>query len=288
MPTPTSIKLSRRSRASPVPTVPPQPAYSSSNDAETADTSEGSTQPVRVPAITQELVAEPKPVREPGRRSPWLIIGPSLLLLALFAGGLVLVEAGGQSRSSATTVTSYTPVTQAATTATATLPGGFVPKTDTNHLYRFGVPASWVALPPPKKAPSNVEFTTYTDPTHSSAFEVESFAGSAQPGGAVLDQQALLHNSSNATPTSISQPSSIPLAGVTWTLETAKLNITQNGATLTQDLVVLSAAYNDTTYIIFYYSPDTPSGSQFADDTAPDGWYLFVPGLTFPMGGSGT
>jgi hypothetical protein len=183
-----------------------------------------------------------------GRRNLWLLVGTSLVLAGLFVAGIVLAQAGNQSNGSKTT-----PVSQP--TSTATVPAGFVQKTDPGRLYTFAVPLSWVQQPNP--ASSNTEYTIYADPTQDTSFEVESFPTDTQAGGGALDTVILLQSFPKLSPTAISQPSSVTLAGETWVQETARLTLSQNGATLTEDLAVQTTTHNSTTFIIFYSTPST-------------------------------
>jgi hypothetical protein len=195
------------------------------------------------------------PAKEPirGGRNLLLLVGMSLVLAALFVGGILLAQTGSQSKEPKTT-----PVTQPTSTATATLPAGFVQKTDADGLYSFAVPSSWVQRP--HQGPPNTEFTIYADPTQDTSFEVESFPTGTQAGGRALDTLILLQSFPTLSPTDVSQPSSVSLAHETWVQETAKLTVTQNGGTLTQNLAVQTTTHNGTTFIIFYSSPSTSIG----------------------------
>ncbi len=228
-------------------TAPVLPASPSAYAAQDAD--DARTQPVAVPAAIPE--SEPPTKLLPGgHRNPWLIIAPSLVLLILFVAGIIFAESGGQSPAPV-----VTPPTQPASTPTASVPDGFVRKTDENDFFSFAVPSSWVLAPSPP-APPNVEYTTYIDPPRSASFEVESFPSNLQEAGSVLDTQILQRNYPSLASADVSSSRSVKLAGETWIKETSALTLTQNGATTTQNLAVQSASFDGTTYIIFYSSPD--------------------------------
>ncbi|MGO8950699.1 MAG: hypothetical protein ACLQUY_24210, partial [Ktedonobacterales bacterium] len=215
------------------------------------------TQPLDGPSGTPEAVPAVTPSTG-SRRNLWLAIAASLILATLFVVGILLSQGSGQSRPP-----EVTPVTAPTSTATASLPAGFLMKTDASDLYSFDVPSDWVPKPPTSASP-NVEYTIYTDPLNDATFEVESFPTHLQGAGATLDEQFLLRISALSAG-DISQPASVMLAGETWIKESAQLPLTQNGATQVQNLSVQSAAYNGMTFIIFYNSPDAGTGSQEGD-----------------------
>jgi hypothetical protein len=209
------------------------------------------------PPATSPLLPETAPEAKEspsGRRNLWLAIGTSLVLVILFVGGILLAQTGSQSKEP-----EVTPAIQPTSSATASLPVGFVQKTDADGLYSFAVPSTWV--PKPHQGAANVEFTIYTDPPYDTTFEVESFPSGTQAGGASLDTQVLLQAFPTLNSRSLSQPNSVELDGETWITETAKLTVTQNGGSFTQNLAVQTADYNGTTFIIFFSSPDTPAAS---------------------------
>jgi hypothetical protein len=193
------------------------------------------------------------PALEPpnGRRNLWILVGASLVLAVLFVGGILLALTGTQPKQSKTT-----PVTQP--TSTATLPAGFARKSDADGLYTFAVPSGWVQIP--QKGPPNTELIIYANPTQDTSFEVESFPTGTQAGGSPLDTRILLQSFPTLKPTAISQPNSVPLADETWVEETAKLTLTQNGATLTENLTVLTTTHSGTTFVIFYSGPSASTG----------------------------
>jgi hypothetical protein len=196
------------------------------------------------------------PAKEPtsGRRNLWLLVGTSLVLAALFVGGILLALTGSQPQAP-----KNTSVTQPASTATATVPAGFVQRMDTAGLYSFAVPLSWVQQL--HQGPANTEFTIYADPTQDTSFEVESFPTGIQVGGSTLDTRVLRQSFPSLRPTDVSPPSSVTLAHETWVVETAKLTLlTQNGGTLTQNLTVQTTTHNGTIFIIFYSSPSASTG----------------------------
>ena len=186
-----------------------------------------------------------------GRRSLWLLVGTSLVLAALFVGGIILAQTTGSQSNEPVA----TPVTQPTASAPATIPAGFLQKTDADGLYSFVVPSSWKQKP--YQGPAGTEFIIYTDPTQNATFEVESFATGTQAGGAPLDTLILLQTFHTLTAADISQPNSVPLAHETWVQETAKVTVPQNGAALTENVVVQTTSHNGTTFIIFLSSPGT-------------------------------
>jgi hypothetical protein len=210
------------------------------------------------PPVTWPVPEIGPPAGEPpsGRRNLWILVGTSLVLAVLLVGGILLAQTGNQPKESKTTL-----VTQP--TSTATLPAGFAQKADADSLYTFAVPSSWVQML--HQGPPNTEFTIYADPTQDTSFEVESFPTGTQAGGSALDTLILLQSFPKLSPTAISRPSNVPLAHETWVQERAKLTLTQNGGTLTEDLAVQTTFHNGTTFIIFYSGPSTSTsggGSQ--------------------------
>jgi hypothetical protein len=193
------------------------------------------------------------PAKEPtsGRRNLWILVGAILVLAALFVGGIFLAQATAIQSN----VPAATQVTQPTASAAATMPAGFLPKTDAGRLYSFEVPSSWVQQP--HQGTPGTEYTIYTNPTHDTTFEVESFRTGTQAVGAPLDRVILLQNFPKLSAAGISQPKNVPLAQESWVQETAKVTLTQNGATLTDNAAVQTTSHNGSTFIIFTSTPST-------------------------------
>lgn len=146
-------------------------------------------------------------------------------------------------------------------TATATVPANFTAYTDTHGLYRLNVPVGWSTT-------TESDVIVFGSPSHDAAFEVTSVNITMSADEMSATEQGFFKGADsgaggNGTYSNLQGPTTVTIAGATWTREAADLTV-KDGATF--HAVVLIANHGSGALLVAYLAPSEHFAS--ADSSA--------------------
>jgi hypothetical protein len=240
--------------------MPPAPPRTQTIPAQAMPSTESQTQPALpfdAPPVASGSPAagtsEPpvKPADTAHRRSPTGLIAILLLvvLLLVVVGAAVLLANGRLPFFSA----SPTPTASATATAepTATPPSNLVIFTDSGNVFRVGYPRGWLQTIQNNQSPRLVIFS---NPTAGANFNVGVFASTGESAQQVADS-ALAVLAQKTGIANRSGPTTVFIAGQTWTQEAGDVTVEQNGKLTPMHAIALATIHGGNTVYVLELAP---------------------------------
>ncbi len=231
----------------------PAPPRTQTIPAQAMPSTESQTQPAlpfNAPAAgTRE--SSGKPADTARRRTPSGLIAIVLLIvLLLVIGGAGILLANGRLP-----LFSALPTATASATATpkptATPPSSLVIFTDSGNVFSVGYPRGWLQTIQNNQAPRLVVFS---NPTAGANFNVGTYASTSESAQQVADS-ALAVLAQKTGIANRSGPTTVFIAGQTWTQEAGDVTVEQNGKLTPMHAVALATIHGGNTVYVLELAP---------------------------------
>jgi hypothetical protein len=191
-----------------------------------------------------------KPAETARRRTPSGLIAAILLIVLLLIVGAGVLLANGRlpffsASPTATALATATPE------PTATPPSNLVIFTDSGNVFRVGYPRGWLQTIQNNQSPRLVVFS---NPTAGANFNVGTYASTSESAQQVADSTlAVLAQKTGVA--NRSGPTTVFIAGQTWTQEAGDVTVEQNGKLTPMHAVALATIHGGNTVYVLELAP---------------------------------
>lgn len=187
------------------------------------------------------------------RRTPSGLVAILLLIvLLLIVGGAGVLLANGRIRLPFFSASPTATVSATATPEpTATAPSNLVIFTDSGNVFRVGYPRGWLQTIQNNQSPRLVVFS---NPTAGANFNVGTYASTSESAQQVADSTlAVLAQKTGVA--NRSGPTTLFIAGQTWTQEAGDVTVQQNGKLTPMHAVALATIHGGATVYVLELAP---------------------------------
>lgn len=231
----------------------PAPPRTQTIPAQAMPSTESQTQPALPFDAPAAGASEPpgKPADTARRRTPsGLIVILLLVVLLLIVGGAGVLLANGRLPFFSASPTATVSAT-ATPESTATPPSNLVIFTDSGNVFRVGYPRGWLQTIQNNQSPRLVVFS---NPTAGANFNVGTYASTSESAQQVADS-ALAVLAQKTGIANRSGPTTVFIAGQTWTQEAGDVTVEQNGKLTPMHAVALATIHGGNTVYVLELAP---------------------------------
>ena len=206
-----------------------------------------------VPAAALPSTEPSAPVKPPRKRGPVAVISVILLILLLIAVGVagVLLANGRLPFFSATPAPTVAPTATLAPTATPQT--ALTLFTDADNVFHIGYPTGWLAQA--NNVPgAHPRLVIFANPPKQASFNVGTLPTTDTPAQGVVEQElAVLAQKTGIA--NRSGPTTLFIAGQTWTQEAGDVTVLQNGKPTPMHAIAMATIYGSHTVYILELAP---------------------------------